>query len=313
MSEILVHILDECLGTAKKHNENKAQIAYDCPECSADKGIVEGDGKGNLEVNYAKDVYKCWVCYETNGTHGSIAKLIKRYGNDKLMEEYKIFRPEKINVTKNYAKVDSLPKGFKSLTDDTDTSYDKRMALTYLRGRRINDDIIKRYNIGYCTEGLYKKRIILPSYNQFGDINYFVTRAYNKFGLKYLNPEVDKSELIFNEGLISWDSTIYLVEGVFDHIIVPNSVPMLGKFISNKLYNKLLDKANAEVVILLDDDAYADAVNLYKKLNVGNLYGKVRVIKMPQGFDISLVYEKYAIRGLKRILSLTKRLKEPII
>ena len=119
--------------------------------------------------------------------------------------------------------------------------------------------------------------------------------------------------MIFNEKLVSWDSTIYLVEGVFDHIVVPNSVPLLGKFISDKLYNTLLNKAAANVVILLDDDAYEDAVTLYKSLNVDNLYGKIRIIRMPKDYDISLINEKYGKRGVLKILRSAHRLKEPII
>ena len=56
----------------------------------------------------------------------------------------------------------------------------------------------------------------------YGDVNYYSGRSYDKFNkLKYKNPDVSKSDIIFNEGLINWDSNVYLVEGVFDHIVVP--------------------------------------------------------------------------------------------
>ena len=76
MSELIVEILEDFLGDYKKHYKDKCQISFDCPVCSYDiKGLDKGDGKGNLEVNYFKGVYKCWSCSETHSTHGYINKL----------------------------------------------------------------------------------------------------------------------------------------------------------------------------------------------------------------------------------------------
>ena len=47
------------------------------------KGFDTLDGKGNLEVNYVKGVYKCWACSETHETHGSINKLFWKWGTKK--------------------------------------------------------------------------------------------------------------------------------------------------------------------------------------------------------------------------------------
>ena len=81
MSELVVEILENCLGDTKKHNTNTSQISFDCPVCSYEiKGLSKGDGKGNLEVNYKFNVFKCWGCSETHETHGTIYKLIKEYG-----------------------------------------------------------------------------------------------------------------------------------------------------------------------------------------------------------------------------------------
>jgi DNA primase len=72
-------------------------------------------------------------------------------------------------------------------------------------------------------------RIIIPSYDLNGDLNYFIARwypkEYNK--LKYINPKAEKQEIIFNIGKLNLDATIYLVEGVTDHIVTPNSIPLL--------------------------------------------------------------------------------------
>ena len=77
-----------------------------------------------------------------------------------------------------------------------------------------------------------------------------------------------------------------MVEGAFDHIFVPNSIPMLGKSISDLLFDKLYEKAK-KVIVLLDGDAWSDAQKLYDKLNGGRLFNKVWITKLPIDKDIA--------------------------
>jgi DNA primase len=152
---------------------------------------------------------------------------------------------------------------------------------------------------------------VIPSYDKYGELNYFVSRGINDFVWpKYMNPETDKEELIFNERFLNYDSTIYIVEGVFDHLVIPNSVPLLGKFMTEKFKHLLLTKCKANVVILLDDDAYDDAVRLYKDLNVGDLYNKVKLCIPPNGYDPSLMYEKFGYKGILKLLRSAKKMQE---
>ena len=169
----------------------------------------------------------------------------------------------------------------------------EKKALDYLLKRNIGADLINKYNIGYAISGDYRGRIIFPSYDIDGEINYYVGRSYDTYSrLKYKNPEVSKMEIIFNEGKINWDSNIYLVEGVFDHIAIPNSIPMLGKVLNDKLYTKLVENAECKVIIVLDSDAEKDAINLYRRLNSTSLRNRVYIIYMPERFDIADVHQK---------------------
>ena len=47
-------------------------------------------------------------------------------------------------------------------------------AMRYLKMRDITKREILKYGIGYCVEGLYRYRIIIPSYTNDGTLNYFV-------------------------------------------------------------------------------------------------------------------------------------------
>jgi hypothetical protein len=104
--------------------------------------------------------------------------------------------------------------------------------------------------------------------------------------MKYKNPDVQKETIIWNEHLIDWNKKIYLVEGVFDSIFLPNSIPMLGKYISDLLFKKIYETAK-DVTIILDGDAWDDTEKLYHKINCGKLMGKVSVVRLPKDKDIA--------------------------
>ena len=315
MSELIVEILEDFLGDSRKHYSNKSQISFDCPVCSTLKGLDSGDGKGNLEVNYHHHVYKCWACSETYGTHGTLNKLIRQYGNRTHLKQYRlVIPPEKKQIEqKDLPTIEGLPKEFTPLTIERTTN-DYLTAITYLKKRNIDLSLIKKYNLGYATTGEYKGRIIFPSYGDDGEINYYLGRSYERYTkLKYKNPEVSKMDIIFNEGKINWDSNIYLVEGVFDHIAIPNSIPMLGKVLNDILFKKLVKKAECKVIIVLDHDAEKDAKKLYKKLNSTNLRNKVFIVYMPEKFDVADVHQKLGSKGVIKLLSTARKIKESLL
>lgn len=302
----IIEIIEDIFGDYKNHNEAKQQISVDCPVCSYEiKGLDEGDGKGNLEINYKFNVYKCWSCSESHGTHGSLYKLIKAHGTPKQLKKFLLLKPELDEKFKNKElKLVRLPKEFIPFTNIrpslTNLSQYKR-ALSYLRERNITDEIIKKFNIGFCLQGLYENRIIIPSYDANKQINYFIARSFipnNKF--KYKNPEARKELIIFNEYLINWDEPVYLVEGVFDSLFLPNAIPMLGKFLSDHLFNVLYEKAK-KIIIVLDPDAWLDQENLYHKLNCGKLMGKVWSIKLEGDKDVADLCGNISNYNLKQL------------
>lgn len=289
--EPIIEILEDILGEHRGHNDVRGQMSFDCPVCSYDiKGLDVGDGKGNLEVNYKDEVYKCWVCSETHETHGTIYKLIKKFGTPKQLKKYLLLRPEEHGENKRIYKKVKLPKEFiefDKCSGGLKLTPHYRQAFNYIKKRNITDEMVSKYKIGFCYTGNYANRIIIPSYDDDGQLNYFVARSYlTKTKRKYMNPEANKETLIWNEHLINWDEPIYIVEGVFDSIFLPNSIPMLGKFMTENLFNKLYEKAK-KIIIVLDGDAWLDAVKLYHKINCGKLMGKVWIVKLPKDKDIA--------------------------
>ena len=325
--EKLYNILTVFLGEAKNgFDENTYQYQFPCPKCIERDGIMEAR-KYNLEVNIQKQVFQCWKCSSMeDDMKGSITKLIRMYGNEKLLSEYKEiirsireselyklhFSDSDFNIDTSIIEKEDLkfPPSFKLFKKDGKNNYG---ALKYLQNRGIDWNIIEQYKIGFTEREeddkmrKYSYRVIIPSYNALGELNYWVGRDYlptsDKFALrtKYANPQVKKTEIIFNEEKINWDADITLVEGAFDHIVVPNSIALLGKALDKdyKLYWELITKANANVNIFLDADAFSTVKELYKMLNHGRLYGKVRYIPVEGDEDPSSLYQ---MGGYKKIV-----------
>lgn len=326
MFENIKKIIEECLGEPIR--ENNGWLEYNCPYCCQELGI-ENDNKYNLALNYGEDgvnkpYFHCWKCE----TSGKLSKIVRDFGNSSLFQRYKETLKE-IRLSSEYRlfndfedKHDNgenfyceLPKDYRKIT-----VHDKyaRDVIEYLNKRRISNFFIEKYKIGYVPyfsdDTEMRSRVIIPSYDEYGELNYFVARDYTgkRKYKKYNNPTIPKTHFIFNEYYLNYYEDITLVEGVFDHMVIPNSIPLLGKSLKkeNAVFEMLMDKAKTNVNILLDDDAQNDAKKIYKFLNSTKLRDRVRLIECPQGYDASEIYQKFGRKGMVRLMSLARKLDE---
>lgn len=311
----LLNLLTKVLGNAKKHHASKKQIAFNCPTCAALKNVTY-DNKYNLEVNYGKGVYKCWSCMETEGTHGTIYDLFHSFGDRQDLAIYLSIGMEYEYVTKSGDVVERsdkkiiIPPEYISLSDKESLGV-YRKAYAYLRQRGITNEIIKKHNIGWCYDGKYADRIVVPSVDDEGNWQYYTTRSMDKnVKPKYLNCDENKESIVFNEALVNWDKWVFVVEGPFDHIVTPNSIPMLGKGIYPLLHNTIYEKANNKIVILTDPDAVEDGVKFYRQLDGGRLLGKVLINFLPKYYDPAKFFEKFGMQNYKKQLMMSHRLKD---
>lgn len=284
--EVLLELLSDVLGNPKQHYESKAQISFDCPVCSQEKGLDRGDGKGNFEVNYKKHVFKCWSCGESHGTHGPLGKLFDQFGTKKQKKLYNLIKPDELKLEDKKKIFLKLPEGYITFEESNQRFIPHIEAYNYLKSRGIEDEIIKKYKIGYTVKGDFAYRIIVPSYNSEGVLNYFVGRSWTKRKDKYKNPSVPKDEIIFNEHLIDWKSDLFLCEGVFDSFFLKNPLVMLGKKLSKLAFQTIYDKAEGNVIVCTDGDAWEDGLRIYHELNGGKLFGKIKLVKLPKDKDI---------------------------
>jgi len=288
-------ILQNIFGDVQGYLQSE-QLQVNCPRCQERDGLSHPDGSYNLEINTGKRLFRCWKCDEPRFS-GSLGKLIGIFGSSVDRDMYKsyagVFQDQIFIEEKELVQV-KLPDEMVSFSQMEATNPEHFEAYNYLvNERKLTRDIILRYRLGFCTTGKYSKRIIIPSFDKNGEPNYFVGRYYGsdkkiRKKMPYLNPHADKDMIIFNEGLVNWDSTVYLSEGAFEMLSFPvNTIPMLGKTLSTTLFLKLKE-LKPDVVVLLDPDAYKNSVELYYTLST--IYvgceERVRIVKLPTNDDL---------------------------
>jgi len=304
---VINSILKRILGEPKDEYENIIQYEFNCPSnyCKNDLD------KFNLGYNSELNIFHCWKCKYK----GFVKKIIDDYGNDDEKEKIKLIFPKS---TKNYTQavvtnnpklekkeniICELPEGFKPLSQKH-SGNNYRKAIKYLDSRKVGFENIIKYNIGYTEDGPRKFRIIIPSYDNNGNINYYEARSYiPSVKPTYLKPDYpDKQDIIFNLKNINFNLPIYLVEGVFDMFPLINAIPLLGKNISEILVSKLVEH-KSKVIICLDEDAKKDAYNLY--FNLESLGIDVFYVEIKD--DIAKFYE---LNGREKLIELLRNYKK---
>jgi hypothetical protein len=52
------------------------------------------------------------------------------------------------------------------------------------------------------------------------------------------------------------------------------------------LFETLYTKANGNIIICCDGDAFEDGMRVYHELNGGRLYNKIKIVKLPVDKDV---------------------------
>ena len=237
---------------------------FSCPFCD--------HHKPKLSINIDKNCFKCWVC-DFRGR--DIYYLVKRFGSFNQQQEWlKLTNQTDINdfeimfsgsMQKDIVEqVIDLPDEYKSLVNNNSLSYTP--VLNYLKKRGLEKEDILKWRIGYCASGEYAGRVIVPSFNEKGNVNYFVARSCRDEFPRYKNPPVSRN-ITFNELSIDWEGDVIIVEGVFDAMKAGNAIPLLGSTLreDSVLFQKLVEHSPT-VYIALDADAEKKASSLIQKL-----------------------------------------------
>jgi DNA primase len=282
---IVVSTLSNALGSYSNLRGN--ELAFYCPFCN--------HHKQKLQVNTETQKWHCWTC---NSGGKKLTSLLKRLDVDRktisiIREIYgdSHYNPQNEDEgTKVYIQ---LPKEFISLNEEPKGfNPEYKHAIHYLNERGITQKEIIKYNIGYCKDGLYSRRVIVPSYNCDGQLNYFVSRSYySEEKMKYKNPPISKN-VICLESQVNWNEPIILCEGVFDAITIKrNAIPLLGKFPSKLLVEKIFMSGVSDIIISLDNDAINEALKAAEYFRKQGINVKMMYLKDKDAAEIG--YDKF--------------------
>lgn len=258
----LLQLLESVLGKGKPTSGDN--IAFFSPFVSHYKPKLE------ININPSRDGENPWHCWISDKKGRSITSLFKQLnlGKEKFEQLEKILnitRYKTFDTTQDRVISLQLPTEYKPLWIKK-TSPDYKNAIHYLLSRGITIFDIIKYRIGYCESGEYAGKIIIPSYNNTGQLNYFVSRAFYKAdSQKHKNPKVSK-DIIGFEMFINWSEPIILCEGAFDAIAVKrNAIPLFGKIIQPTLQKKIIEERVRDIYLCLDADALRNAIQIAER------------------------------------------------
>jgi DNA primase len=261
--KMILTVIESVLGKSKHTARNN--VAVQCPFCHHSKLKLEIQ----IHTNEKKEnPWHCWVCGEKGKTLISLFKKIKAPSH-RIQELNTLIKPGSKVIEVN--QTISLPKEFIPLHNieslDSITSIEAKHAIKFLKKRKITEIDILKYNIGFCPDGPYDHRIVIPSYDADGNLNYFSTRTYrDDEPKKYINPAIGRN-IIGWEYYINWNTPLILVEGIFDALTIKrNVIPLFGKDISETLMKKIVSSQVQKIYIALDNDALKQAIKHCEKL-----------------------------------------------
>lgn len=225
----IVEVISEYVKLEKKGNDYKGI----CP--------FHNDTNPSFSVSPAKKVYKCFSCNEAGG----VVKFVQKIRNVSFLEAIKILG-DKYNIKvdiKGNEYSENLKKYYNIMQEATETyefylnnTKEGEAALEYLHGRHLDDDIIKRFQIGLSSSkdniickalidtekflpldlkeinligdnngkyfDLFRERVMFPIKNLNGNIIAFSGRLYKEGKPKYIN---SSESLIFKKGQILYN------------------------------------------------------------------------------------------------------------
>lgn len=304
MEQRLLRLLESVLGVSKKTSGDN--YAFYSP--------FQEHYKPKLEINISLNTdglnpWHCWISDEKGKTIKSL--FIKLKVSKSIWDEHNsIFKKKhryKSRVSDIRVELVELPSEYIPLWKNSKCII-RNHALNYLKKRNVTPHEIIKYNIGYCKTGEYKNKVIIPSYDLDGKLNYFVGRSFYDTTFKHKNPKVSKDVIGF-ELFVNWDLPIVICEGVFDAIAIRNNaIPLFGKSPQSKIRKRIFERGVTDVYIALDSDAKRNALKFSEELMNNGI--NVHLVQMNEADPSELGFSKFMdIMSKTEQLSLRKLLE----
>ena len=273
-----ISFLSKVFDDVKISRDNK-EISVRCTQKGCGK-----PGKSKLCIRMDNEVFHCWVCdYKGRG----IAKLVYSVSKQKGKEYTEKFGGIKARSPDAEEQIEEikLPEDWKILMNSLKDP-NARAIYRYAKKRGFTDGLLWRYRCGYSYDKKWSRRLLMPSFDCDGNLNYLTGRAIDSENwLRYVNESLPKQKIIFNEIDLDFTKPMVLVEGPLDLIKCPqNSTCLLGSSLNeNSILFYRITKNRTPIILLLDDDAKSKAMKIAKLLSAYSI--DVR-LNFPKNGDI---------------------------
>lgn len=278
-----IDFLKRVFGRVDIYNSGNVQVRcpkQDCPSHSRKRKLAINIDKG--------DIFHCWVC----GYRSRLVWLLKTYYQGSLYQEYiQRFCDEKAikSVVDEEREPVLLPQDFRLLALKTHSKNPEiRRAIKYLAARGLTTRDLWYYKFGISNEGMMDNRVIMPSFDAKGQLNYFAARDLmpppkdrDVFYVKYFLAKLPKTEIVFNEINIDWEQELTVTEGPFDLAKCNDNATILNgsDLIDDSLLFIKIVQNKTPVLLALDEDMQFSKVPKQVKLLMS--YGvQVRVLPL---------------------------------
>jgi DNA primase len=267
----LYDILSDLFGD---RDVRSGQFKINCFRCD--------DSTKNLEISLEKEVFHCWKCDYS----GKIWQLLKDYlGHAPKIEEDYVKASDLRNLQLDFdqkileePKFKGLPEEFCPLWTKKTLSMVGQKVKKYAL-RRIGQEGIEKYRVGYCGLGKYRWRIVIPVFED-GRVVYWVARSIYNTEPIYLYPEVEREAVIFNIDRARELGQAVITEGALDAIRVgDDGVAIFSTVLLDQQLFKLLDIPS--IIVMLDEDAREKALKIAQKLSEQHKPSKL--VFLPKG------------------------------
>lgn len=312
-SGILLEFLEKVFGPAQLSNGG-LNASFVCPICYENNHKILN--KKKLVIRTDNGLTHCWVCSfkgrtffkllkEYHPDHlkefferfGKTLKLFQYTNDDSLSEKdevlsfedklHKIIELEELFLHNSNKQSLSLPDDFLFLPNILKEKNHKKYSdyFSYLKERDISEEDIWYYKLGIAINNKkgYSKRIIIPSIDNEGEVNFYTSRAiYNFIKPKYYSIDIERKDVVFNELNINWNKELIITEGPFDLFKCPkNATCLVGSELNDhyKLFKKIIEN-KTPVIIALDADAQVKSYKIIKNLLEYEI--KVKMVAIPK-------------------------------
>jgi len=256
-----IAFLRKSLGKCAVGNDG-VNVSFHCPVCN--------DDKMKLTIKVDDGRWHCWVCGVKGG---SVVSMLRKFSPTTLPEWKQRFEvvDEKSFIDDPLPKKEEVkvPDGFIMLAEYWGSDPDACAVLSYLERREVTVSDMWRFRLGTCVNGKNRRRVIIPSFDSTGKINFWTSRTIEKdTQTRYLNPRADRREIVFNELDIDWKEELMICEGPFDVIRADgNTTCLLGSTLTKNhaLFARIASN-RTPVILALDDDAESKQHKIAKLL-----------------------------------------------